>query len=174
MATNEQHYFSTGKLRIGLAGNVALTDAANLLADVQDVTLDINYNAVDLMTNAQTSLFPVDVAFHDGKAGLKSTVKDLDRLIFAFLLGLAATTAGGVDTFTILATTKPQLVRVEFIGYENTAQKTFVVAFTRAYSPSIGMAFKLKDFTDVALDFHAIADPNATTPNAIGTISIQQ
>ena len=114
------------------------------------------------------------MAFHDGKANMKCTVKDLDRIIFNFLLGLAATTVAGVDTFTIGATTQPQLIRVEFTGYSNGSQKQMNGAFTRAYSPSVGMAFKIKDFTDVALDFFAITDPSATTPGAIGTISMTQ
>ncbi len=172
MAT-EQHLFSTGKLRIGAAGNTALTDSANLVGSVQDASFDIAYQDKTLFTAAMESVFPIDVAYHNGKASLKCTIKDFNRQLIEFMTTIPKTTVGSVDTFTVGQTSQPAYFRVEFNGVDTNGKNVNIVA-TKCYTNQLGLALKLADFGDVTFDIQMISDPNAISAGAVCTIAMDQ
>jgi len=172
MAT-EQHLFSTGKLRIGAAGNTALTDSANLIGAVQDASFDIAYQDKTLFTAAMESVFPTDVAYHNGKASLKCTIKDFNRQLLEFMTSVTKTTVGTVDTFTLGQTSQPTFFRAEFNGIDTNGKNVNLVG-TKCYTNQIGLALKLSDFGDVTFDIQMISDANAPTAGSVCTIAMDQ
>ncbi len=170
---SEQHVFSTGVLRIGAAGNTALTDSANQIGSVQDASLDVQYQDKTLFTAAQSSVFPIDVAYHEGKATMKCSVRDVNRNLFTYMTNMTKTTVSGVDTFTLGATSQPIYFRAEFDGVDTTGRAINMVA-TKCFTNQLGVAFKLTDFGDVTFDIQMISDPNATTAGTVLTLAMQQ
>jgi hypothetical protein len=146
------------------------------LATVQSCDIDESWQAVPLMTSAQESQYAIDTGFHNGKASLKITVKDVNQIAESTLLGLTGVSAGGFTTYTRQATTKPAFVRAEFYGLDTSGKSVTWVA-TKAYAPGYSTSVKLADFADRQFDFDCLADAAATgstTTYGIPIVAIYQ
>lgn len=157
-ASAEQHVFSTGKLRIGPVG-ATLSDADHGIGCNQGAQLDIAYQKKDLYCAAQNSQFPVDTAHYQGKATLQVNTADWNRDLWSRLFGLVASTSGGIDTYTVTKTTKPQFLKVEFEGID-TAGKMVKMTFFKAINLGLSAPFGIEDFSFPQINFEGYPDSN--------------
>lgn len=135
---------------------------------VQDGGLDITYQAVDVETSAQESLFAIDRAYHGGKAESDITVLDFNRIVYEQMMNPIKTTAGAIDTYTFGATTSPIPFRAEFYGLD-TKLKFMSWIMTRAMlDTGVSDGYSIKGFATRKFKICGIADPNATGATGYG------
>lgn len=139
------------------------------IADVQDGGLDITYTEKEVMTDAQESVFGIDVAFHGGKAVSNITVEDLDRIFLEQTMNALKSTANSIDTYTIQATTVPIPFRAEFYGIDTQGKFIYWVG-TKVYSKGFQDSYRLQDMAQRKFDINFLADPNATGASGYGTV----
>jgi hypothetical protein len=158
MLATQNRIFSSGILRIGAPGVTALaTDGSATVGQMQDIGIDVSYDRKEVNEAAQVSVFAVDNADSGGKASLKISSPDLNRLLLPYLAGMAKTTAGGVDTFTLSKTSKPAACRVEIDALDSNGKNIKFVA-ELAKGKGLSIASKVTDFSGNSYEFDLFPD----------------
>lgn len=175
---SESHIFSTGILRVGPPGATPLLqDGTMTVGVIQDATLDTTFSRHDLYDAAQTTVYAVDNADHEGKFNLKITTKDISRKLIPYTMGAAHTVvpaAAGVpaqDVYTIGGKSVPQFCRVEFDGVDTNGKNVHIV-IPKAKPTGQSIAMKLTDFADTPVELNGYADQNNGL--LVGTFSVDQ
>lgn len=157
-AATQNRIFSTAILRIGAPGATPLaTDGSATVGQIQDVSIDISFDRKEVNEAAQISIFVVDSADANGKATIKFTTPDMNRLLLPYVAGMAKTTAGSVDTFTLAKTSKPAACRLELDCLDSNGKNVKYVA-ANAKGKGISASFKVADFGSGSLEFDCFPD----------------
>jgi hypothetical protein len=168
--STQNHIFSSGVLRVGAPGATPLaTDGTTTVGNVENISVAVSFDRKEVNEAAQVSRFAVDNADSGGKASLKMSNKDFNRILLPYLAGMAKTTGGSVDTFTLSATSVPQACRVE-IDCQDSAGKNVKVVAQEAKGKGVDLGAKIQDFADNSFEFDVYPDAS----NNILTIAMDQ
>lgn len=152
--------FSTGTLKVGDIGAAAA--AMIVVADLQDISLDISFQDKEMRDAAQNNMFAETRAFYGGKCEIKATVGDFSKELLKRAIGAASTDQ---LTFTIGKHSVPQFYKVEIDTLDPDTGKAVTIVVYRFSSPNLALSFKLDDF--VMPSFSGMGDPSRETgPNA--------
>ncbi len=146
--------FSTGTLKVGDIG--ALPAAMIVVADLQDISVDVTYQEKEMRDAAQNNMFAETRAFYGGKVEIKATVGDFSKELIKRNLG-AVVSADNL-TYSITKKSKPTFYKVSIDTLDpDTAQAVTIIVY-RFSSPGLTNAFKLDDF--VMPSFNGQGDPS--------------
>jgi hypothetical protein len=169
-AATQNRIFSTGILRIGAPGATPLaTDGSTTIGQIQDISVDITYDRHEVNEAAQISEFAVDTADSGGKASIKFNTPDMNRLLLPYAAGMAKTTAGSVDTFTLSKTSKPAYSRIE-IDTVDSAGKNIKIVAQQSKLKGFSTSAKVTDFAGNSFEADVYIDASGN----ILTIAMDQ
>lgn len=165
----ELHVFGSGKVRIGAVGG-SLTDNANGVGSIQDITSNVKYEKKELYNTPVLSVFPVDVGFAKGEASVKLTFNDINRDVLARVTGASKATVSTTDTYTIGKTAQPTKFRLE-ADMIDTAGKNVKIVLFNCYAVEVPISAKIDDFATMTLEVFCLPDSGT---GAIMTVAMDQ
>jgi hypothetical protein len=144
--------FSTGRIRVGDVG-ASLTDEANGVGTIQDISLEVTSQEKALYEAAWLSTWPKVISFYNSGAGLKFTTNDIERDLIRRIAG--GTVADNV--LSITKTSKPSFMKIE-LDVQDVDGNDLTIIVYKAYALSVPLSFKIDDHASMQLDFKCIPD----------------